>query len=141
MADQDLSIYDIEMLYGQFQEKQDFDKTFYHPALSGLYPLEEYFSEKKKKNKCAWIKIDEHGCCGKPCKDIFCNKYLLMRLRGCRIPLPCLVCGVGVINFEFICTACSLEKETKQRSLLLAKEFENNDDWHEKNSGTNVSGS
>ena len=74
-------------------------------------------------------------------KISFGDKHLLMRLRGCRIPLPCLVCGVGVINFEFICLACSLEKERRQHSLLLAKEFENNDDWHVKTSSGNASGS
>ena len=96
-------------------------------ALPGLvsYTLEEVCLDKYKKNKCAWIKIDELGCCGKSCTDIFCDKHLLKRLRGSRIPLPCLVCGIGVTNFEFICQACSLEKERRKHSLLLAKEFEN----------------
>ena len=56
------------------------------------------------------------------------------------MPLPCQVCGVGVINFEFICTPCRLEKGKGQRGLLLAKEFENNDEWHVKTSSGNASG-
>ena len=134
-----LSTYDIEMLYEQFEEKPDFDITYnYRHYIPPLTPMEDYFSPKK--SKCAWIKIGEHGCCGEPCKDIFCNKHLWMRLSGSRIPLPCLVCGVGIINFEFICTASRLQKEKRQLGLLLAKEFENNDDWHFKTSSGNASG-
>ena len=44
------------------------------------------------------------------------------------MPLPCLVCGVGVINSEFVCMPCRLEKEKRQLGLILAKQFENNDD-------------
>ena len=73
-------------------------------------------------------------------KIVFCDKHLLMRLSGSRIPIPCFVCGVGVINFKFICMACRLEKETRRRSLLLAKEFKNNDDWYVKTSSGNASG-
>ena len=133
-----LSTRDFEIFYAQFEGKPDFDRPYYDPDLFPLTPTEDYFSPRK--NKCAWIKIGEHGCCGEPCKDIFCNEHLYMRLRGCRIPLPCLVCGVGVLNFEFICTTCRLEKETRKQSLLLAKEFGNNDDWHAKTSGGNASG-
>ena len=53
MAAEDLSIYDIEKLYGVFKEKHDFDRTFYHPALPGLCPTEDYFLEKKKKKTSA----------------------------------------------------------------------------------------
>ena len=35
---------------------------------------------------------------------------------------------------------CRLEKETRRRSLTLAKEFENNDDWYVKKSSGNASG-
>ena len=94
-----------------------------------------YFSPKK--NKCAWLKVGEHGSCGEPCSDVYCEKHLYMRMIGCIIPLPCLVCGVGVINFEFICTPCRLEKEKRQIGLILAKQFENNEDWHDKTSGIN----
>ena len=86
------------------------------------------------------MKIGKHGCCGEPCKDVYCDKHLWMRLSGRRITLPFAVCGVGVKNFELICKTCRLEKETKQRSLLLAKEFENDDDWHAKTSSGNAFG-
>ena len=96
-------------------------------ALSGLvsYALEEACLDQYRKYKCAWIKIDELGCCGKPCTDVFCYKHISMRSRGSRMPLPCLVCGIGVINFHSICRACSLEEARRQHNLILAKEFEN----------------
>ena len=87
--------------------------------------LKQDFS--KKENKCAWMKIGKHGFCGKRCKDAFCDKHLQAILTGCRAPLPCFVCGVGVKNSENICKPCRLAEKTRQRSLLLAKEFE--DDW------------
>ena len=101
----------------------------YRRHIPPLTPMEDYFSEKKKKkNKCAWIKIGEHGCCGEPCKDVYCNKHLWMKISGSRIPFPCLVCGVGVINSESVCMPCRLEKEKRQLGLILAKQFENNDE-------------
>ena len=131
--------HDFEMLFEQFYEKPNFDITCdYRLYMPPLTPIADYFSPKK--NKCAWIKIGKHGCCGEPCKDIFCDEHLWMRLRGSRMPLPCEVCGIGVVNFEFICTPCRLEKEKRQHGLLLAKEFENNDDWHVKTSSGNASG-
>ena len=134
-----LSEHDFESFYGQIKRAPNFDITYdYHRYIPRLAHMEDYFSPKK--NKCAWIKIGEHGCCGKPCKDVYCNKHLWMRIRGCIIPLPCLVCGVGVINFEFVCTPCRLEKEKRQIGLILAKQFENNEDWHVKTSGINASG-
>ena len=63
-----------------------------------------------------------------------------MRISGSRIPLPCLVCGVGVINFEFVCMPCRLEKEKRQLGIILAKQFENNEDWCVKTSANNASG-
>ena len=44
------------------------------------------------------------------------------------MPLPCLVCGVGIINSETVCKPCRLEKEKRVLGLILAKQFENNDD-------------
>ena len=72
-----LSTYDVEMLYGKLEEKDDFLRTIYSTAFPGLIPMEDYFSEKKKKmKKCSWIRIGEHGCCGELCKDVFCDKHL-----------------------------------------------------------------
>ena len=134
-----LSDQDYEAFHCPQKRAPNFDITFgyrrYFPPLSitfGYFP--------PIKNKCAWIKIGEHGCCGKPCRDVYCNKHLSMRMRGCKIPLPCLVCGVGVINFEFVCRPCRLEKEKRQIGHILAKQFENNEDWHVKTSGINASG-
>ena len=49
---------------------------------SYMYTFEEACLDQYKKNKCAWIKIDELGCCGKPCTDVFCDEHILMRLRA-----------------------------------------------------------
>ena len=40
------------------------------------------------------------------------------------MPLPCLVCGVGVINSETVCKPCRLEKEKRVLGLILGKQFE-----------------
>ena len=123
---QGLSTHDFEIIYGQLERTPNFDITYdYRRYISPFTPT-EYFSPKK--NKCARIKIGEHGCCGEPCKDVNCNKHLGMRISGSRMPLPCLVCGVGVKNFESVCTPCRLEKEKRQLGLILAKQFENNDE-------------
>ena len=122
-----LSTHDFEIIYGQLERGPDFDITYdYRRYIPSLTHMEDYFSPKK--TKCAWIKIGEHGCCGEPCKDVYCNKHLGMRISGSRMPLLCLVCGVGVINFESVCTPCRLEKEKRQLGLILAKQFENNVD-------------
>ena len=68
------------------------------------------------------------------------NKHLYMTMGGGRMPLPCIVCGAGVINFESVCAPCILEKEKRQLGLILAKQFENNEGWCVKPSGNNVSG-
>ena len=134
LSDQDFqSFYCPQKIAPNFDIKYDY--RGYFPPLNST---EGYFSPKK--NKCAWLKIGEHGCCGKPCSNIYCEKHLYMSMIGRIIPLPCLVCGVGVINFEFICTPCRLEKEKRQIGLVLAKQFENNEDWHDKTSSINASG-
>ena len=130
-----LSDQDFEAIYFPQKRVPNFEIKYDY---RGYFPKEGFFSPKK--NKCAWIKIGELGCCGEPCSDVYCNDHLYMRMRGCIIPLPCLVCGVGVINFEFICEPCRLEKEKRQIGLILAKQFENNEDWHVKTSGINASG-
>ena len=89
------------------------------------------------------MKIGENGFCGEPCEDVFCHNHMLQMKAEGRMPFPCKVCGVGVINPELICKPCRLETKTRQRSLLLAKEFENAEPsigsfgWHLKNQGVN----
>ena len=111
-------------------------------------PREDQFLAKKK-DKCAWLKIGKHGFCGKPCKDAFCHNHMFKESNWEHLPLPCLVCGVGVKNSKVICKPGRLEEKTRQRSLLLAKEFEDDWDaepsigsyaWHVKISGGNSSG-
>ena len=130
-----LSDQDFEAIYFPQKRVPNFEITYDY---RGYFPKEGYFSPKK--NKCPWLKIGEHVCCGEPCSGVYCEKHLYMRMRGCIIPLPCLVCGVGVINFEFICAPCRLEKDKRQLGLILAKQFENDEDWHVKTSGINASG-
>ena len=141
-----LSRDEFKMLYDKLGEKDDFLRTIYDTAF-GFNLRQEQFLEEK--NKCAWLKIGKHGFCGKPCKDAFCHNHMLKRATGDRIPLPCLICGVGVINSKNICKSCRLGEKTRQRSLLLAKEFEEDWDaepsigsyaWHVKKSGGNASG-
>ena len=140
-----LSRDDFKMLYDKLGEKDDFLQTIYDTAF-GFNLRQDQFSEKT--NKCAWLKIGKHGFCGKPCKDAFCHNHMLKRATGSRTPLPCLVCGVGVINSKVICKPCRLEEKTRQRGLLLAKEFEDAWEaeppigsyaWHVKKSGENAS--
>ena len=90
------------------------------------------------------MKIGKHGYCGKPCKDALCHEHMLKSVAGCRCPLPCFVCGVGVKNSKPICKSCRLGENTRLRSLPLAKEFEEDWDsepsigsyaWHAKKTG------
>ena len=50
--------------------------------------------------------------------------HLRMRLCGSRIPLPCLVCGVGVINFEFFVSAVKEKKIQEKKAFFLQKSLE-----------------
>ena len=141
-----LSRDDFKMLYDKLGEKDDFLQTIYDTAF-GFNLRQDQFSEKT--NKCAWLKIGKHGFCGKLCKDVLCHEHMLKSAAGCRFPLPCFVCGVGVKNSKPICKSCRLGENTRLRSLPLAKEFEEDWDsepsigsyaWHAKKTGGNASG-
>ena len=139
---EDISQQDFEYFYLQNKKIPDYEvRHDYRCYIPPLTPTEPHSFTKK--NKCSWIKLGELGCCGEPCEDVYCYMHLRMRLCGSRIPLPCLVCGVGVINFEFICKRCKREKDTREKSILFAKEFGDNEpsigsfDWHLKNQGVN----
>ena len=116
-------------LYNQLGENDDDLREFYHVA----------FDFSKKKNYCAAMKIGEYMVCGEPCEDAFCHKHILQIKTLGLLPRPCRVCGVGVINTY--CNPCILETRERDQSILLAKEFEDDEPsigsfgWHFKNQG------
>ena len=89
------------------------------------------------------MKIGEYMMCGEPCEDMFCHKHMLQIKVQRMIPGPCSVCGVGAINKY--CSSCILETRTREQSLRLAKEFEDDEPsigsfgWHLKNQGVTES--
>ena len=87
--------------------------------------LQETFVKKEKKNKCLSLKRGKLECCGKLCIGEYCNKHISLIRNGSKIPLPFLVCGIGVANVYFICFGCGLENKKRQYYLSLAKIFEN----------------
>ena len=96
--------------------------------------LEAAFDFSKQKNCCAAMKIGEYLCCGEPCEGMFCYKHLLqIEILGI-IPRPCKCCGIG--SSSTYCSPCILETGERERSLRLAKEFEDAEpaigsyDWH-----------
>ena len=101
--------------------------------------FEVTFDFSKKKKYCVAMKIGELLVCGEPCEDAFCHKHLLQIKALGLIPRPCKGCGVGAINTY--CNSCILETGEREKSIALAKEFEDNDSpigtfgWHMKNQG------
>ena len=96
--------------------------------------LDVAFDFSKQKNCCAAMKIGEYLCCGEPCEGMFCYKHLLqIEILGI-IPRPCKCCGIG--SSSTYCSPCILETGERERSLRLAKEFEDAEpaigsyDWH-----------
>jgi len=62
-------------------------------------------------NKCPWLKNGKYETCGKSCREEYCKVHRLKIRRGSKIPLPCLVCGVGVRSEIQLCHGCGREKE------------------------------
>ena len=146
MAAANFSEDEFKILYDRVGEKDRSFRTICN-AVFGFNQRKDPLSEKK--NKCAWLKIGKHRYCGKTCKDVLCHKLMLMSAAGHRFPLPCFVCGVGVKDSKNICKSCRLKEEIRQRSQLLAKEFEEDwddepsvgsYDWHVKKQDANASG-
>ena len=103
--------------------------------------LEYSFDFSKKKNNCVAMKLGEFLVCGEPCEDVYCYKHIVQIKTLGRLPRPCKICGVGVINTY--CNTCILETGEREQKILLAKEFEDDEPsigsfgWHLKNQGVN----
>ena len=65
-------------------------------------------------NKCAWLKTGSHETCGKSFREEYCKVHRFKVRNGSKIPLPCLVCGVGVRSEMQICRRCGRETERKR---------------------------
>jgi len=47
--------------------------------------------------------------CGKPCREEYCKIHRYKIRPGRKIPLPCLLCGVGVRSEIQLCRDCGRE--------------------------------
>jgi len=78
-------------------------------------------------NKCPWLKNGEYETCGKSCREKYYKVHRLKIRRGSKIPLPCLVCGVGVRSEIQLCRGCGRERERhrlKKNNLQFQNLFE-----------------
>ena len=120
---------DFRKLYDRLGENDDFIRKIFEVTFD--------FSEKK--NQCPAMNIGAYLVCGEPCEDVFCHKHMLQIKELRMIPRPCRVCGVGVINTY--CNTCILETRERDKNILLAKEFEDDETsigsfgWQLKNQG------
>jgi len=73
--------------------------------------LGDYRNLKKGKPHyhCDWLKIGKKERCGKPCEQFYCHNHGEYINRGGTIPLPCLCCGEGTIQYNQLCLYWEIE--------------------------------
>ena len=73
--------------------------------------LGDYRNLKKGKPHypCDFLIIGKKERCGKPCEQFYCYNHGVYINRGGTIPLPCLCCGEGTIQYNQLCLYCEIE--------------------------------
>jgi len=58
---------------------------------------------------CDFLMIGKKERCGKSCEQFYCHDHDDYFKRGDTIPLPCICCGEGTIQYSQMCEYCEAE--------------------------------
>ena len=61
--------------------------------------------------RCSWLMTGRNVICGKVSCEKYCKPHRQKIMQRSKIPLPCLVCGVGVRSEIQLCRGCGRERE------------------------------